>query len=607
MWQILIVTAILTMALGTSMVESQKVVEAPKIVPKVWINEIDTMNWIVTKQSGAELKYNVSVIQEAGVMKLNLNDSLLKITTKIVLVEGTDYLKIGTDTLLIEEDDYWNLTNSYRSYYISKTGFQVSNEPNNSFADILWQLDFNGTIYDSKENIWAWNYTTGTDFINLTATSILPSINLKWIANWYLNDLNDYITITLSTNRTKSYIQRFIHKDVNISNNSIIDYFLLDEEIYLDEIINTNFTDTTTFTLGDNFTGEHIEMNYQNDSIINFNNGVITLYSNMPTLVLNWVDPPADKWRYTIFLYDLKNNTNPSDDIQLYNETIIVDEGSSTGVFKGLLSIANLSMNSTYWFFIKGNTTEADYNYDGTNNGETYIVSTKYCDNAANSWNLFHIGTKEYFPTAFNVPTDFFEMIDVMFWSTVFNASITESVADRINYSLDANILESKTFVDANVACGTNQDSFVSFAETEYVNGDSDPEGAGFTGWNSADMTAGKFYYWGVMFIVNDNWVSGEFDINKFHHGGKAGDSSQEVSWNWTIINPPIISLVDSCTYSGSGNFIIACADNCSTTATNVLNNNVIITGSGRVTINVNNYNSIRISECKVLCQNCTR
>ena len=180
MWQILIVTAILTMALGTSMVESQKVVEAPKIVPKVWINEIDTMNWIVTKQSGAELKYNVSVIQEAGVMKLNLNDSLLKITTKIVLVEGTDYLKIGTDTLLIEEDDYWNLTNSYRSYYISKTGFQVSNEPNNSFADILWQLDFNGTIYDSKENIWSCNYTIGTDFVNLTATSIFPSLNFKF-------------------------------------------------------------------------------------------------------------------------------------------------------------------------------------------------------------------------------------------------------------------------------------------------------------------------------------------------------------------------------------------------------------------------------------------
>jgi hypothetical protein len=67
----------------------------------------------------------------------------------------------------------------------------------------------------------------------------------------------------------------------------------------------------------------------------------------------------------------------------------------------------------------------------------------------------------------------------------------------------------------------------------------------------------------------------------------------------------------DTCTYGGSGNWAINCADNCTlTTNVNLGRNNLTINGTGRFVLNANitNYNSMWITgtsstnQCSVYC-----
>jgi len=86
----------------------------------------------------------------------------------------------------------------------------------------------------------------------------------------------------------------------------------------------------------------------------------------------------ADTWEYTLFVYEVKGTGGISDDIQMYNETIVVTEGTTGNQFNSGKSIVNISMNHTYFVFIKGNTTEADYNYAADIPTETHIRSTTF-------------------------------------------------------------------------------------------------------------------------------------------------------------------------------------------------------------------------------------
>ena len=237
----------------------------------------------------------------------------------------------------------------------------------------------------------------------------------------------------------------------------------------------------------------------------------------------------ADTWEYTLFIYDTFGNTDVADDVQIMNSTLVVDEGTTGTYFGGSNSgIANLSIDHTYFVFIKGNTTEADYNYDADSEGETYF--SKYTP------------TSGYSVTRFVVPIDDDSQVlcgdiialppffDVMFWSTVFDASITEAVADTIDYTIDGNILERWHIF---VTGGTCED--IDFKDTEQSSGDTDPENGGFTGWDSQSMTVGEWYYWGVIFKVDDEWNQNYTDVWTFHHEGEGGDLDQEVNWNWTL------------------------------------------------------------------------
>ena len=262
----------------------------------------------------------------------------------------------------------------------------------------------------------------------------------------------------------------------------------------------------------------------------------------------------ADTWEYTLFIRDTLNNTDPTDDVDLSSHMIVVDEGSTGTFFGGSNSgIENLSINHTYFIFIKGNTTEGDYNYDADSVFDTYIASTKFTNSISDvPWNgasgdgsavanpQYTItgpgnGTRNGTPPD-SVPFDtgaIDRYPDVLFWSTVFDASMdTEEEADVINYNDDNNILERAFVQNAPFVDGS---SIVSYTGTEQTSGDTDPEGVGFTGWSSRPMTTGEYYYWGVIFTVDADWEVDDSDVNIFHHAGEAGDNDQEINWNWTI------------------------------------------------------------------------
>ncbi len=55
------------------------------------------------------------------------------------------------------------------------------------------------------------------------------------------------------------------------------------------------------------------------------------------------------------------------------------------------------------------------------------------------------------------------------------------------------------------------------------------------------------------------------------------------------IIWNPAVAVVDSCTYGGSGDFVIDCSDNCEVNAvTDVGGSDVLIEGTGTINITVN-------------------
>lgn len=292
----------------------------PLTFGKTQLNEINNNKWIVTKKTGLESNYGDVIIIE--------NKADFDINIQIIDIEGKDQLKdnalnaalketeisrsltelnftipktkhnwfsLGGNTLLMEQDNYWNLTNNFRSYYISKTGFQVSNDINKSYADIIWQIVFNQTLYDSKENIWNWSFANNSNYANLTGISILQNESIEWIANFFLDDNSDFITITLTTNdTTKNYNQRFIHDAINISNDNQNDVFSIEGNVLnIAESQDVNFSLTSEYQIIDRGTHEYIELTYSliTDAIINFNNGIITLFSDLKTLILNWVDP----------------------------------------------------------------------------------------------------------------------------------------------------------------------------------------------------------------------------------------------------------------------------------------------------------------------------
>ncbi|KKL06372.1 hypothetical protein LCGC14_2596680 [marine sediment metagenome] len=164
----------------------------------------------------------------------------------------------------------------------------------------------------------------------------------------------------------------------------------------------------------------------------------------------------ADTWEYTLFIYDIMLNNDASDDVQLSNHTIVVDEGTTGTFFGGSNSaIENISINRTYFVFIKGNTTEGDYNYDDTpTGGQTFWTSNKFSGDTTRGWIRGNItgqnrDNEEYTINLTIVPFDKLgpqpnqaESVDILFWSTVFDDSITENVADKIDYTVNVSVFK---------------------------------------------------------------------------------------------------------------------------------------------------------------------
>lgn len=286
------------------------------------IIDMPSRDWLITKQTGDETNLLVNVIankthnvivfsvregtsrEEKDALLLKKitsdeqNQDVKRLANSTVLTIPADkkWIKYGTSTLLLEQDEYWNITNQKNSYYISKTGFQVSNQPNISYANVAWQLEINGTLHDSHTEIWEWTIDNSSqEYVKLTGESELTAENLKWIATWYLDNNDNHITITLTTNdTTQPYSQRVVHSDISISNNSFPDFLFINGSNF-DLSQTFNKTNEPFFRLHDTNTNEYLELIHEKvtDATIELKNGTVTLYSNMKTLILRWVDPIA--------------------------------------------------------------------------------------------------------------------------------------------------------------------------------------------------------------------------------------------------------------------------------------------------------------------------
>jgi len=288
------------------------------LVSAASIDEFETNNLIISKKTGLERffgditinddRYNYylniqipDIPQKKGLKNAAFkgrswysyrSSSNTEINITLPKTNKHDWIKLGSNSLILEEDNYWNITNQYKSYYISKTGFQVSNYLYD-YADIRWQLDMDGTVYDSIENIWNWSYVQDQGKITLTGVSELETENILWIAIWQLDDNDTHIRINLTTNETsRNYFQRLVHQNISISGDSSDDRLYIQEnDYYIDDELDINFSSTQEYQIIDN--SNYIELLYSgiSDAIINIYNGVVTLFTGEKDISLLWTDP----------------------------------------------------------------------------------------------------------------------------------------------------------------------------------------------------------------------------------------------------------------------------------------------------------------------------
>ena len=400
--------------------------------------------------------------------------------------------------------------------YVNYTGWKdIEIEDKEVRATIRYHLkpeDNNITIQVSIENIGEFDITTNVGFL-------WKSDNIQ-----INGEGDDYIEI----NGTSYLLNQTLDKTYTYLDNA--GYNLLDKtgsKLWLKWDENLDYTFIVNSTVGQ----------YNAPITLDINFGSLDIWEEKNTEMF-WHD--ADFWTYNITIFDITDSSDPSEDVFVADCEITVEEGS-TGTYCGGASLANLEKGNIYFLRIKGNTTEADYNYDADAQSETTIK-------APTIWNWNSAGTfPKYVVQTSYVPDDnedteggtcapfssFNIGFDVMFWSTIFDGSITETVADSINYSVDANTYESF------YGCSDGVD----FQFTESTSGDTDPENGGFTGWDSQSMTSGEFYYWGVIFSPNNEFTSGTVENLTFHQSGEGGDLDQEINWNWTIVEAPTVSI----------------------------------------------------------------
>lgn len=284
------------------------------------INEINTGVWSVTKQTGDEALLDVIIINEGNqkkvvfTPKIGVNPSLFgQLISKnarsdkgfsrsvngdsveFLLDVGASFLKYGDGTVIAEEVAYWNVTNEFRSYYISKTGFHVSNLPDNNYSQMVWKLQFGDASYSSDQNAWNWSYHDGGTYVNLTGLSDLDVEGLQWKINFLVEDAKDFVTITGSTNLTGSlYNQSFTHFDIDISSNGDEDRLIVGtDNIAIGPLGSVTYFGYDGFKLEDQATHESIRVTYPliTDGEVQYLDGNVTLFTELTTATFTWVDP----------------------------------------------------------------------------------------------------------------------------------------------------------------------------------------------------------------------------------------------------------------------------------------------------------------------------
>jgi hypothetical protein len=470
----------------------------------------------------------------------------------------------------------WNVRDNY--FFNKSSGIQFTNH----FQDYWTHNVFCGG-YKNASNNWVYrcndalpfNWGIKTDnetYVNYTGwrNIIVEGKEVRVAIRYHLKTNDKNITIQLSI---KNIGSEPINTDLGFawrSNNIQIngqedDSIEVNSTSYLlNQTLDKTYTnlDNAIYKLSDK-TGSDLWLKWNENltymlkvkSQIGQYNAPVTLGINIGTLAIGqekhtemfWHD--ADYWTYNITIFDVGDSLDPGDDTYVGSCEITVLEGNITANCGGA-NLVNLTIGETYFLRIKGNTSEADYNYDADATGETWMVSVNIgLDNGSNGFSQSNVATEKQYVIGKNViPDDHYPGLqlndgttDIMFWSTVFDASITEAVADNINYSVDANIVEVQQVQNCNVIGDDLSERIVNYEGTESSSGDTDPDNGGFIGWDSQSMTSGEFYYWGIIFEVNQGWANGDRDTIGFHQGGEGGDSAQEINWNWTIYEAPVV------------------------------------------------------------------
>jgi len=147
----------------------------------------------------------------------------------------------------------------------------------------------------SVSNIWNWSFTNTSDSINLTGTSHLSSENMLWIVNWYLDEINDFIHISMSHDDSSREVQhQFTHQEINISSNNDEDIIRIGNDSYSISLIDDITTSNGDYIrILDRETSEEIKYyaGYVTDRQMRYVNGTVGLYSNLTEMVVEWVDP----------------------------------------------------------------------------------------------------------------------------------------------------------------------------------------------------------------------------------------------------------------------------------------------------------------------------
>ena len=304
-------------------------------------------------------------------------------------------------------------------------------------------------------------------------------------------------------------------------------------------------------------------LDYFNISMENYTNGT-------------FLDPlggggSAENWTFTIRISDTKGTIDPSDDIIQFEKTIICDEGDEFDVCTFGDNITTLNSSRVYYLQIQANTTEADFNYDADNVDETFIASDS--SDAGNQcrfpWNdKNEFSTVGEFVIKSNlsftdsqpnfVPDDGFQDVppfpsethDVIFWTT---ETCDESICNLdTDYRNDSLMFEENGNECVPIG-GSRFLTSVDFRGTENSALDSDPESSAT--WPNGDANtdrfeSGKQYFFGVIFLVDDDWIDGDVDVEFLRINGEAGDKDTEAGWSWNIsgippvdVTPPIVVI----------------------------------------------------------------